>query len=278
MQRDASDFPEPADPFEPILDHTEVMSRYSLCLAGFTLLAAGMMLRGIDVGLHLWIFLTLGLRMIGVFDQDWYFWMVRGAWVVAQVAGPFLLWGRWPHRRWATLTGILLGAGLLDLGLWIADSQERGGQLAPGLGEHHWLRLHLARAASWLQVGAGVGLASTFLDHLGRHQEARRAERIRGFLVAGVALWLFYFVRETAWDHGWPLVQWGLDDLGRLLLMAYFLPLSLSAVQLMVIDMIAAREANRLIADWRSHQLHHGTELLRSPSDLADFPAGPGSA
>lgn len=266
----------PIDGFEPILDHAELVSRYSLCLMGFILLAAGMTLRGIDVGLHLWIFLTFGIRLIGVFEQDWYFWLVRGGWIAAQLAGPFLLWGRWPHRRWTVLTGLLIVAGLIDLGLWVVDLQQRGGPAVVALGDHLWLRLHLARAASWVQVGAGVGLAAAFLDHLGAHKDARRAERIGGFLMAGVPLWLLYFIHETAWSNGWPLVQWGMDELGRILLMAYFLPLTLATIQLMVVDMIAAREANRLAADWRTHQLHHGTELLRSRSDFTDFPNVPG--
>lgn len=270
--------PSNGDGLESTPDHAELISRYSICLFGFLLLAAGMAFRGIDVGLHLWIFLTFGFRLIGVFDQDWYFWMVRGGWVAAQVLGPFLLWGRWPQRRWMVPTGALVAVGLLDLGLFVLDYQERHGQALPALGDHIWLRLHLARAVSWVQLGAGVALASTFLDHLGRHREARQTERILRFVAAGVPLWLLYFARVTAWSNGWPLVQWGMDDLGRLLLMAYFLPLCLASVQMMMVDTIAAREASRLAADWRSHQTHHGTELLRSPSERVDFPAGPGTA
>src|SRR5207247_1065358 len=102
---------------------------------------------------------------------------------------------------------------------------------------------------SWVQLSVGVGLAVAFLDHLGKHREARSGEKVHGFLAAGVALWALYFVRQTAWTQGWPLVQRPLDGLGVILLMSYFLPLTLAAAQLMTLDLRCAREAAHFIDD-----------------------------
>ncbi len=262
------------DPFLPnqdlTLDHDSLHRRYQLCRLGFTFLAVATFLRALDVALHLGVLLTFG-GLFGVVQDEWYQWGLRGAMVAAGLVGPYLLWARWDHPKWMSMTGLLITAGLVDLVLWGLDRSVGG----PMQGEHQWVRLHLARGVSWLEVGLGTRLVTTFLDHLERHQLARSSEKLYGFLATGVSLWLFYMVRQTAWRQGWPLAQRGLDGLGLTMLMAYFFPLALAAARLSILNLSCAREAAILVADWRRHLAGSDKELLQSRSELWDPMDGP---
>ena len=259
------------DPFDHEFDADVLNRRYQLCRVGFFLLAAAALVRAVDVGLHIAMFMTMNGALLGVFEETWYLWVVRGAMVGAGLVGAYLLWGRWDHPKWTSRTGLLITVGLVDLVLWVMECSDQGGQGAGLANDHHWVRLHLARAVSWAQLGLGVGLAAAFLDHLGHHREARSAERIYGFIVSGIALWLLYFARQTGWSHGWPLQQRRLDGLAIVLLLSYFLPLTLASAQLMTLDLRCARESARLLDDWRRHLAQKGTELLKSRSEQDEF-------
>lgn len=256
------------------VEHDDHIRRYRLCQAGFVLIAVGMLLRAIDVGLHLGVFFTPRwfIALQNLFAGRFYAWAIRAPLVVSMIGGPYLLWARWSHPKWMRGTGLLVAVGLIDLVLWGFDCHQFLGIGGDDPG-HQWLRLHVARAVSWVQVTFGAALVAEFLDHLGRHGEARACQKVRGFVVTGVAIWILYFLVQTSWDGGWPLMQRGLTPTSMLLLMAYLLLLTVASIQLMAVSILSAHESLTLAEELRRHQHDHDTGLLRSRSETHDdFP------
>lgn len=230
--------------------------RYRLCRAGFALIAFGVLLRAIDVGMHVGLMMSIFDRNRLFFDainHPLYGWVIKTPLTAALLLGPYVLWNRWPEPSWQRRTGALVTLGLIDAFLWVLDNERTFGLDLGGEG-HKWLRLHVARAISWAQLYLGAAVAADFLDHLGRHREAKAAGTVRGFLAAGVSIWALYFVQQTVWAAGWPLQQRGLNLMMIVLLVAYLLPLSVAAVQVMALCLISHREASRLTADLIRHQ------------------------
>jgi hypothetical protein len=256
--------------YDPGFDLDEHVRRYRLCQAGFLLIAMGMLLRCVDVGLHLGVFFSLrGMALINILEGLWYAQGVLAPMVLAMVMGPYLLWARWSEPAWLRATGLLVMVGLIDLLLWFLKYGDALGFQVGDVG-HTWLRLHAARAVSWIQLGMSATLVGLFLDHLGHHREANRTRSIRGFLTAGLAIWILYFLQQTDWSAGWPLNQRPLRPLSLILLSAYLLPLTIAGIQVLALCLFSYRQAGALVNELRSHHTESVLSPLRSRSETSD--------
>lgn len=255
-------------------DYEEHANRYRICQWAFALVALGVLLRAVDVALHLAFFFhpRVFLAIPGqLFEHPVYQCAVKGTLCVALLLGPYLLWGRWSEPAWKRRNGLLLTIALVDIILWVLDNEDILGMRL--IGDHHkWLRLHVARAISWLQIYLGTLVVADFLAHLDKPREARGAHTILGFLAAGVCLWILYMIRQTAWMAGWPLAQVPLDPLALIVLIAYLLPLTIASIQLLALCLLCYRESAVLSRDLRAEAADPGQAMnaLKSRSELDD--------
>jgi hypothetical protein len=190
-------------------DHDLQRRRYRLCMIGFGLTAAAILLLAIDSTLNLGMRFSL---MRGrpapwqwALSTPAYSWLVGAPITWMALLGTYLLWGRWDNSSWQRRAGLLVVMNLVDSVLWAIDRGPELGLMAADA-EHLWFRIKLAQALGWAEFALIAGLASDLAVHLGATQAAESSRTTRSLVAIGALSWMFVFIQGTNWGQPfWPL-------------------------------------------------------------------------
>ena len=183
-----------------------LVPRYRLCTGGYWLSAFALGLLCLSEALFLWVVFTRDRGLFELMQQSFWTWAVEMPISAGALIGSYLLWGRWTDRPWQRRAGLLVALNLFDFGYWAVTRFDPGGAFGPQ-GRHEWLFSNLTMIFGWLEFYLFADLAAEVAWHLGVQSSPESGRTARLFAIAGMIVSIGFFLAQTRWAHGWPLIQ-----------------------------------------------------------------------
>ncbi|MEW4567860.1 hypothetical protein AB1L88_08330 [Tautonia sp. JC769] len=253
------------------VEHPSLAPRYWLCTAGFWIAGAALGLLCLSAALMLWILLTWDQRLLVLLRQPWFTWTVELPITAGALLGSYLLWGRWTDAHWQRRAGLLVILNLFDSIHWgISQAGMMG--LPVGAMGHDWLLYNSVLIFGWIEFYLFASLAAEVASHLGMKAAADAGRTARQFSMVGLIVSLIYFVTQTRWGAGWPLIAGPRPNLAEALMYlgVTFLRViaALQVATLCVMAGIACRRTARALVAEEAEQLESATYDPSGPPDL----------
>lgn len=198
---------------------TYQLTKIGMILSGLSLIlfALDSATQGIYLGTILCT-LRLPPRGMVIFEAIWWDLLLKLPMNVFALFGAYMLWGRWQQSSWQARTGLLVVMNLIDMVLWTTRHAEYL-NLGPEYLGHEWFIRNFTRALEWAELALLTSLAADVWTHLGSPRAAEASLATRKMIASGALFWMMTFCHRTAWNRGWPLVQWGGMDAPTILFM-----------------------------------------------------------
>lgn len=198
-------------------EHEPIAPRYRICNVGFWISGLALALLGLSGALTLWGNLTGAQGLLLAMQQPWFTWGVELPITAGALLGSYLLWGRWSDANWQRRAGLLVAMNLFDAISWgFYQASEMGAAVA--VANHHWLVDNLVMLFGWVEFFLFADLAAEVASHLKIRTAHDAGQTARRFCTFGFTVSLIFFVTQTRWDAGWPLIQGPWPNLPALLM------------------------------------------------------------
>ncbi|WP_422926573.1 hypothetical protein [Singulisphaera sp. PoT] len=251
-------------------ERDQLRQTYQLCRLGFGLLSLSLILAAIPLVIFL-IGMQFRIELFRWFFQSSFnrYLSVPITW--GSLVGTYLLWGRWSEPSWQRRVGLLLFMNSMDCLLWFMDQGESLGLRLETVG-HEWLRSGLGEALGWAEFALIASLACDLLAHLGVNQAEDAGKATRSLAATGAVIWMIYFIEQTSWHQGWPLMRRGIRNIQSFyLFFGTQMIWALILIQLSALTLAATRQASRVLSEMDQEDREQETFELPAHQDNGLF-------
>jgi hypothetical protein len=239
--------------------------KYSLCRAGFLLMAISLGLACLSRGCTLVSFVTINPALTDLLRSSFWTWGVGAPITWAALIGSYLLWGRWTEPEWQRRAGLLVLMNAIDLVTWFVEHRGAFG-LAGGQLQHDWLIFQVTELLQWCEMLLITGLATDLILHFGEEQQPEISRAAQSLAMIGLGLTVVYCLLQTDWTK-WPLQPLRRGP-GVMMFLGSLLLMTMATFQVTALCILAARRCGDYLRELEKHA--GADDLVGSQSESKD--------